>query len=120
MSDHAWFRLVVRAIGVLLLGLSVPMLVWDIGALIVQLGNSGGADAGATMLYHVPTMAGYGAQAAIGLYLLMGGDALVRYCLKGVRGRCSGCGYDITATTTGRCPECGMAVPPAADQGAAR
>jgi len=29
-------------------------------------------------------------------------------------GRCAGCGYDLRATDTGRCPECGAAAPPPA------
>jgi hypothetical protein len=27
-------------------------------------------------------------------------------------GRCAGCGYDLRATDSGRCPECGAAAPP--------
>ena len=26
--------------------------------------------------------------------------------------RCRGCGYDLTANISGRCPECGTAIPP--------
>jgi hypothetical protein len=108
MSDYSWFRLLLRAIGVLLLGLSVPMLLWTAGAAALTAASAGGRMSYEPLL--APVVA-YGGQAAIGLYLLLGGQLLVDYCLQGVRGRCGGCGYDLSGLDAQVCPECGAPIP---------
>jgi hypothetical protein len=126
MSDFAWFRLLVRGIGILLLGLSVPMFLWGVGSAFTDqlrdASSSSSRDALMTFLYRVPYLVGYGAQAAFGLYLLFGGQRLVELAIKGVRGRCGVCGYDLAAVTAPVCPECGTPIhrPPSPGEQAAK
>ena len=108
MSDYSWFRLLLKAIGVLLLGMSIPILLWTAGAAAVTAASAGGRMSFEPLL---PPLAAYGGQALIGLYLLLGGRQLVDYCLRGVRGRCAGCGYDLSGLNAEVCPECGSPTP---------
>jgi hypothetical protein len=59
MSDFAWFKLLIRAIGVLLIGLSIPMVLYTIGFGIAnQLSNS--MPLSALVIPWLPMLAGYG------------------------------------------------------------
>jgi hypothetical protein len=111
MSDYSWFRLLIRAVGVLLLGLSLPLFLWTLGNLIAEIAQNAragyGSSAASLFLSHLPAMSGYGIQAAFGLYLLFGGASLVEFCLKGVRGRCARCGYNLQGLADPVCHECG-------------
>jgi hypothetical protein len=110
VSDYHWFRLLLKAVGVLLLGLSIPKLLWTVGSLLVaQTGVQPGAG-GWPLAAWLPSITGYGSQAAIGLYLLFGAQRLIEYGLRGVRGRCAGCGYSLTGLTADLCPECGTPI----------
>ena len=108
MSDYSWFRLLLKAVGVFLLGMSVPMLLWWVGSVLAdQVTRGAGSWALANWL---PPAIGYGSQAAIGLYLLFGAQHLIEYCLRGVRGRCAACGYPLAGLTADLCPECGTPI----------
>jgi len=115
VTDYSWFRLLLRATGVLLIGLSLPTLLSQ----MIQVVAMWWAPAAApyttpwayAVRYTIPYVAGYLAQAAFGFYLLFGAERLIARCLRGVRGHCSNCGYDITAVTMDACPECGVEIP---------
>src|SRR5690348_8345248 len=113
MSDFGWFKLLVRALGVLFLGLGVPH-VLQVGAVLAidWIWARGGASqrGWGTLISNAPYLLAYGAQAAFGYYLLMRGQLLIEHCLLGVRGRCAGCGYDLAAVTGPECPECGSPI----------
>lgn len=113
MGDYAWFKLLVRAIGILLLGLSVPLILWTIGSILLeQFGYAyPGQRSGDLLLVRLPGVVGYGAQAGMGVYLLFGAQQLIEMCIAGVRYRCAACGYDIVGIQTGLCPECGTGIP---------
>jgi hypothetical protein len=111
MTDYSWFRLLLKGIAVLLLGLSIPMLLWTLGALVAQRLASGGIGAVSLSVEWLPSIIGYGSQAAIGLYLLLAGQQLIDYCLRGVRGRCPACGYNVEGLSTTNCPECATPIP---------
>jgi hypothetical protein len=116
MTDHSWFRLLVRAIGLLLFGIAIPGLLWNIGGVIVVLtseSNAGFPVLDQTLRY-LPPLLGECVQAAFGLYLLLRAEPIIARCLREVRGRCASCGYDLTATSSGTCPECGTEFKPAA------
>ena len=117
MSDFAWFKLLIRAIGVLLIGLSIPMVLYTIGFGIAnQLSNS--MPLSALMIPWLPMLAGYGVQAGFGLYLLVGAEGLINRCIAGVRHNCAACGYNLEGITSAVCPECGAATTRRAATGA--
>jgi hypothetical protein len=45
--------------------------------------------------------------AAVGLYLFFGGKWIVDKAIPSNRPYCHECGYELTAATQNRCPECG-------------
>ncbi|MEX2218497.1 MAG: hypothetical protein WD749_07010 [Phycisphaerales bacterium] len=115
MSDYAWFKLVVRAIGLLLLGMALPSLIWQVGT-IVALAFDSQLTQFQPMYFiqWVPGVLGTAAQLAFGLYLLLGAERLIARCLRDVRGHCACCGYDLSSLTADKCPECGTPITPAA------
>jgi len=110
VSEFAWFKLLVRLVGVLLLGLSVPMLMWYIGVFLVQtVPSSPGATSGSltyAIYSYVPGLIGYGTQAAFGWYLLVRGDWVIRRVLAEIHGRCAVCGFELSGVKAASCPEC--------------
>jgi hypothetical protein len=113
MTDHSWFKLLVRAIGLLILGLGGPSLLFSLTGLLVEVWDQSVAQYGVMRYVAVtlPPMLAYGAQTAFGLYLFLGAERLISRCMRDVRGHCPACGYDLSSTSTGRCPECGTDVP---------
>jgi hypothetical protein len=116
MSDYAWFKLLVRAIGIALIGFSVPTLIWY----VMQMAMSGlpGSPGRTTrsledhILRNLPTLASYGIQAFMGWYLLFRGEWIIGRVLAEVNGRCAKCGYDIRGLKGNACPECNTAMRP--------
>jgi hypothetical protein len=110
MSDYAWFKLLVRAIGVLLLGLSVPMLVeWVVQVAIAWDAWSPTATSWSLqqrVIWGLPSLLAYGAQAAFGYYLLFKGEGIISRVLSEIHGRCAKCGYDLRGLKGEACPEC--------------
>lgn len=106
MNDLRWFRLALRAIGILVLALALPNVItwvgWSLEAAIwwkqaepMQPGYIVRAFAGA---------AATTAQTLLGLYLLIGGEWLVRFCTSDLRAS------EVDGQGTVRCPECGYLV----------
>jgi hypothetical protein len=106
MSDGAWFRLVLRALGVLVLAFAIPEFLGTLGSIGFDASlGPGRPDVGWRYIFFAPGMA---AKMAIGFYLLMGPGRLVRYCMRDVGNICPGCAYDISAVAAETCPECGL------------
>lgn len=113
MSDYTWFKLLVRAIGVLLIGFGAPYFIATVWWGIASLRQDGGMLGAQFVIYSGFTILSTGLQSLFGLYLLFGGRWIIRYCLSDVRSRCVFCGYDLSGITSGVCPECGTpAAPP--------
>lgn len=117
MVGNAWFRLIVRLVGVLLLGLAVPEVVqW-----VIYLGGmmfasdartpSFGMDSWYWLWSYLGGALATAIQAAFGIYLLFFGERLIRRCLQDTIGRCPLCQYDLKGRAGDRCPECGWALP---------
>jgi hypothetical protein len=114
MNDPRWFKLLLRAIGILLLGLSLPAVGSLVPYLTSQLDSNiygapqpSSARMWASVAVYVTGVLG---QALLGLYLLTGAPHLMRYCVRQVYSRCPGCDYDL-AGVQGGCPECGLGRP---------
>jgi hypothetical protein len=110
MSDYAWFKLLVRAIGIILIGFSVPTLLWYLTELgLSSVPNSSGWTSrpiGDRLIGLAPVLASSGTQAFMGWYLLFRGEWIIGRVLAEVNGRCAKCGYDIRGLTGEACPEC--------------
>lgn len=110
MSEFAWFKLLVRLVGLLLIGLSLPTVVWQIGRLLASTIPASPTRTSTSFSYELwagaPYLLGYGVQLALGVYLLRGGDWVIRKILAEINGRCSVCGFDIQNTRGSTCPEC--------------
>lgn len=110
MSEFAWFKLLVRLVGLLLVGLSVPMLLWYIGRfLAASIPGSPGRTSGSFdfELYNtLPGVLSYGVQAGFGAYLFFRGEWVIQRVLAEIHGRCAACGFDLSGTRGGSCPEC--------------
>jgi hypothetical protein len=118
VSDYSWFKLLVRAIGLLLLGLALPAILVNAGYIIwMKLDPTYSQVGGAQLLRYLPVILGYGAQCILGFYLMLGAEPIIARCLRGVRGRCATCGYDISSLAASPCPECGTPFTPLAPAG---
>ncbi len=115
MVDNAWFRLLLRGIGILLIALSIPSVVqavlyaaqWTMTSMPAGFGleNSWWISIAALLV-------GGLSQAVFGIYLLFFGEGLIRRCLADTIGRCPVCQYDLKGKRTGKCPECGVDLDP--------
>lgn len=110
MSDPAWFKLLVRVVGLLLVGLAVPSLVDRVGTVVNEF-TSPTPPTSLSVGWVVAWVLGPALQCAFGVYLLAGGGALTRWCVGKAKGRCPSCDYDLRGITGGRCPECGALAP---------
>ncbi len=119
MKHKTWFRLVLKAIGILLVGLSLP----DLVKFVAQMGHfSVGSFASGRFPVPppptwwwvwnlVPEVIGHLLQLGLGLYLLFGGKWIVNLCIPSNRPYCPECGYDLSKAGSANCPECGVKLP---------
>ncbi len=109
MVDFTWFRLMIRGIGVLLLGLALPefitLAVWFLQRPAIQVG---GFSTASDLWSYVPGLIGILLKIGIALYLLFFAEGLIRRCLSDTIGRCPLCQYDLKGRRSGICPECGV------------
>ena len=113
MKHRAWFTLVLRAIGIVMLGGTISGLISFITAVVMAVMQKQATATPEWLLWGVNQL-GTLLQAGFGLYLLFGARGLVKYCLASVGG-CPECGYDLTGLQGDRCPECGGLIKPSAD-----
>lgn len=103
-------RLLLRVIGVMLIGMSLPsalsssiMLIFQ-KVPVAQVGFPMDVDTGVSLTAWVVRTY---SQFAFGLYLLLGGKFFVNLCARGLGPGCTKCGYDLAGITSEECPECG-------------
>jgi hypothetical protein len=109
--DTRYFALAVRAIGLVVLAFAAPdavsMLI-SIAGLVKQAVDPGTTWSLVDMGWsYAPATARVLAEAAIGIYLLRGGGAIARYCVRVSEFSCPACGYDLRDVQRDLCPECG-------------
>ncbi|HVP73552.1 MAG TPA: hypothetical protein VMS30_07430 [Phycisphaerales bacterium] len=113
MKHKTWFRLVLKAIGVLLIGIALPtcgqLAAHVLSYVFIDATNSiFGNDYWAIQsLYLVGGLL----QMAFGLYLFLGGKWIVDKAIPSNRPYCPECGYDMSRAQGARCPECGVELP---------
>ncbi|MFO0831470.1 MAG: hypothetical protein U0637_06465 [Phycisphaerales bacterium] len=112
--DHTWFRLLVRATGVALIGMSVPTIFSSISTFawaVMDQSQYAGQGTWYVAMYGA-SLLGALLQFLIGAYLTFFGEGFIRRCLLDVRDRCPTCHYDTRGITTTSCPECGEPITP--------
>lgn len=110
MKHKTWFRLVLKAIGVLLVGFALPEILDRSTGFIDYAFIQQRWDRNLVTLLVVGTAAPL-LQAALGLYLFFGGDWVVNKAIPSNRPYCPECGYELSRAPGARCPECGVAKP---------
>ena len=113
MKHKTWFRLVIKAIGVLLVASSFPYLGMGISQLLIysSFGATNNPFNANVQAGSVVWIVGSLIQLALGIYLFFGGKLIVNRCIPSNRPYCPDCGYDLSKTTSGSCPECGIVLP---------
>ncbi|MHC4107336.1 MAG: hypothetical protein ACYSTY_04535 [Planctomycetota bacterium] len=115
MKYKTLFRLVMKALGVVFIGLALPGLVGGIGQLAMYVASNPGFPGGwppPGWWWQVALSSlGHVVQLALGLYLLLGGTWIVDKAIPSNRPYCPECGYDLSTRTGDHCPECGTNVP---------
>lgn len=111
MNDYSWFKLLIRAIGLVLLGIGVPSLLGTVGNLLAFLTYNSGSSGVNAILSWGAFACGTVFQLLLGVYLLRGGGRLTAHILASVVGRCVTCGYDVRTIAGTNCPECGTLLP---------
>lgn len=109
MKHKTLFRLLLKAIGILLIAFAIPELVAIMAYyLIVELPGSANWSA-ANWIY---SMLAPAIQTAIGAYLFLEGKWVIDKCIPSNRPYCPECGYDLSHNTSStNCPECGVTIP---------
>ncbi|TVQ57106.1 MAG: hypothetical protein EA377_01250 [Phycisphaerales bacterium] len=107
MKHKTWFRLVLKAIGILLIAWAIPEMFGAIGWVFYMWPSASYLSPAEVFRISV-TLAGPTIKIAFGCYLLFGGAALVNWIIPSNHPYCPDCGYNLThQRSTDRCVECG-------------
>ena len=113
MKHKTWFRLVLKAIGVLLVGSALPNFIETWFSAVWWIVEPTG-----TYLQNYPQWllmvkpAAVTCQFVLGLYLFFGGHWVINKCIPSNRPYCPECGYDLSHNSPlTNCPECGVTLP---------
>ena len=115
MRHRTWFRMVLKAIGVLLIGFGAPDLIhWVLNYtawMYYETGWMAGSPNMPDWLSFFLQIAGSVVQIIIGIFLILGAQWLVTKLLPSGDPFCEQCGYDLSGSKSVHCPECGATVP---------
>lgn len=116
MKHKTWFRLAIKAIGILLVAMSLPAFCYDVASLVgyflFRQQYSGYPGWDPSNWFYLGSLAARAAQPAFGLYLFFGGEWIVNKAIPSGRPYCAACGYDLSKAVAGKpCPECGVQRP---------
>jgi hypothetical protein len=120
MKHVAWFRLVLRVVGIVLVALSAPSIVSVIASLLYAAWSylradpmdvNTGAELTEAVLGVVWSLGTIG-ELALGLYLFLNPKWLMKVCIEDITYRCPACRFDLRGLTAPlACPECGVRLP---------
>ena len=105
MKYKTLFRIVVKLIGVYLVATALASAATYAVNLVAQYSRQGANFAWTT--YSWIPWAGPCIRSALGLYLFFGGEWIINLAIPANRPSCPECGYDLSGSPKGRCPECG-------------
>lgn len=102
MKHKTWFRLVIKAIGVLLVGLGLEGVLRSLVFVVLAAPwtNTTWNDWGWPFVSLL--------QPVIGVYLFLRGEWIVNLAIPSNRPYCPECGYDLARNEGAKCPECGV------------
>lgn len=109
MKHKTWFRLVIKAIGVLVIALSLPDAFHGVVYLLYRV-SSGNSVLGGSLI-SVIALTSPLIGCALGAYLFVGGKWIIEKAIPSNRPYCPECGYDLSKATSANCPECGVKLP---------
>lgn len=108
MVHRSWFRLSIRAIGILLIGLSLPHVLLTIYDLVARSMNEAYRSGQPYWyIYELVLILSYASQGIFGVYLLFFAEGLIRKCIADSLGRCAVCQFDLQRVSGNTCPSCG-------------
>lgn len=108
--DTRYFAMAVRVIGIFVLAEAVPnALHYAVGfvGMFQQWKEAQGASIEDLLWGQGPIILYMTLRLAMGVYLLRGGGAIARYCVRVCEYACPACGYDLRSVSAEVCPECG-------------
>lgn len=116
--DTRYFALAVRVLGLFVLAEAVPSAIYYVlnaVAMYQQMRQPPGSTWDDMLWGQGPTILFMTLRLALGVYLLRGGGAVARYCVRVCEFSCPACGHDLRSVTADVCPECGCVNVLAAD-----
>lgn len=108
--DTRYFALAVRVVGLFVLAEAAPTAVYYLFnaiAMYQQIRQTPGSTLEDVFWGQGPTMLFMVLRLALGIYLLRGGGAVARYCVRVCEFSCPACGHDLRNVAADVCPECG-------------
>ena len=110
MKHKTWFRLVLQASGVLLIGLGITEFVSAI-AIVIWMFEDMPQFMSISPWRWIVHAVGPAVQLAIGFYLLTGAPWLLNKIIPSNRPYCPEFGYDLSHNSGPKCCECGVTLP---------
>jgi hypothetical protein len=107
MKYKTLFRIMCKAIGVYFFVSGCSGALMNISGLIVMFFVSPAAVGPYRSLYSIPSGIGSLVDFAVGYYLFFHGQTVANWAVPGNRPYCPECGYDLSGSVSGMCPECG-------------
>lgn len=113
MKYKTLFRLILKAIGVLLFFTGVAEFIMSSGWVLDFLASHSQGSRGMPIYGTITQEIAGCFKIVVGVYLFFGGKWIVNRAIPGNRPYCPECGYDLTGNKSGQCTECGTPLPPA-------